>query len=69
MVQPSRLVLGGKFFWILFIYAVERIVVALQFFVDKVSPLEHPIAHTYIHVIRLNYEWNDDKLDWTGFAF
>ena len=32
VARPSRLVLGKKFFWIWFIYALEGIVLALQFF-------------------------------------
>ena len=42
MGRPSRLVLGKKFFWIWFIYALKGIVLALQFFFDKVSHLKHP---------------------------
>ena len=45
MGRPSRLVLGKKFFWIWFIYALEGIVLALQFFFDKVSHLKHPNVH------------------------
>ena len=32
VVRPSRLALGKKFFWIWFIYALEGIVLASQFF-------------------------------------
>ena len=46
MGRPSRLVLGKKFFWIWFIYALEGIVLASQFFFfDKVSHLKHPSGH------------------------
>merc|ERR1712004_647952 len=44
--RPSRLVLGKKFFWIWFIYALEGIVLALQFFFLTKSHLKHPNVYT-----------------------
>ena len=40
--RPSRLVLGKKFFWIWFIYALEGIVLALQFFFWQSVTFETP---------------------------
>ena len=48
VVRPSRLALGKKFFWIWFIYALEGIVLALQFFFDKVPHLKHPNVYVCI---------------------
>ena len=63
VVWPSRLVLGKKFFWIWFVYALEGIVLAWQFFFDKVSHLKHPSDQQlpalllYIYVVKLCFRF------------
>ena len=48
--RPSRLVLGKKFFWIWFIYALEGIVLAWQFFLTT-----FPIWNTLVYTFCVSY--------------
>ena len=50
VVWPSRLVLGKKFFWIWFIYALEGIVLAWQFFLTT-----FPIWNTLVYTFCVSY--------------
>ena len=77
--RPSRLVLGKKFFWIWFIYALEGIVLASQFFFDKVSHLKHPSVHAFSSIeakgmVCFGSDWYTDNkttrvfIDWLCFS-
>ena len=52
VVWPSRLVLGKKFFWIWFIYALEGIVLASQFFFLTKCHIWNTLAYMLLSITK-----------------